>query len=221
MSVVKYKKAVDKVEKGEVLSGKVEIKIYKNLEHGKINKVTSIVLHRTDSTTAKSTLNVYAGGQKTGAHFLVDKSGCIYQTANTNKICWHVGILLPRCKIEKGCNAKELKTIKALIHEKGVLFGKRAKNLSNHEKKKQYPLRYPTNYDSIGIEVVGRFRSTEKNFEEPTSEQFESVEWLVGILVKEYGLCLKSDVYAHGVIARKQKVEGIQLLDNLLSGIKS
>ncbi len=151
-----------KVESGKIVDKAVEIKTYTSIDHGDLSKVTSIVLHRTDSSAANSTLAVYTKGQKTGAHFLIDKNGYIYQTANMNKICWHVGILRPRCQIEKGCNRKELKTITALIHEKGFSFGRRARNLSRHEAGKKYPLRYPVNSDSIGIEVVGKFWSTKK-----------------------------------------------------------
>jgi len=39
---------------------------------------------------------------------------------------------------------------------------------------------------------------------------------LVDLLVKEFSLNLKNDVYAHGVIARKKKAEGIQLLQYLV-----
>jgi len=88
-----------KIENGKILDDKVEVKTYPSIEHDNIIKVRSIVLHRTDSTTANGTLNAYANRQKTGAHFLIDKSGHIYQTASMSKVCWHVGISLPRCQI--------------------------------------------------------------------------------------------------------------------------
>lgn len=207
-----------KIENGKVIDQKVEIKTYSTLEHGDIKKVTSIVLHRTDSSTAVSTLSAYAGGKKSGAHFLIDKDGHIYQTASLKKYCQHVGILLPRCQIENNCDPKELKTITALIHEKGLRFSDRANNLSRHEAAKKYPLRYPSNLDSIGIEVVGLFVPWEKSFEKPTVQQFSSVKWLVGVLVAEYGLNLRTDIYAHGVIARKEAAEGAQLLQYLHTG---
>lgn len=207
-----------KIEDGKIIDEKVELKTYSTLEHGDIGKVSSIVLHRTGSSTAVEVLNAYANGQKTGAHFLIEKSGHIFQTANMKKLCHHVGILLPRCEIEKNCDPNELKTITALIHEKGFSFSRRAANLSRHELEKKYPLRYPSNSDSIGIEVVGRFLSSEKSFETPTSEQFSSLKWLVEILINEYNLDLKLDVYAHGAIARKEVSEGAQLLQYLFSG---
>ena len=207
-----------KVEDGKIIDKKIEIKTFSSIEHGKINGIQSIVLHRTDSSNANSTLSAYAGGKKTGAHFLIEKNGYIYQTASMNKICLHVGILLPRCQIEKGCDPKELKTITALIHEKGISFSQRAKNLSRHESNKKYPLRYPSNNDSIGIEVVGKFWPAQKSFDEPTSEQYKSLKWLVDVIIKEYKLNLRNDVYSHGAIARKEVSEGAQLLQYLLSG---
>lgn len=208
-----------KIENGKLMAEGVEIKTYSSIEHQNISQITSLVLHRTDSTTANGTLDAYAKGKKAGAHFLIDKSGNIYQTASMLKACWHVGILLPRCQIEKNCNPKELKTIFALIHEKGIGFGQRARNLSRHETNKSYPLRYPSNTDSIGIEVVGKFLPSEKSFEKPTPQQLKSLKWLVEILAKEYNLDIKSDVYAHGAIARKEVSESAQLLQYLFSGV--
>lgn len=208
-----------KIEKGIVVDKKVEQKRYSSIEHDSIRKISSIVLHRTDSTSANGTLSAYANGQKTGAHFLIDKSGHIYQTASMLKACWHVGVLLPRCQIENSCDPKELKTITALIHEEGLNFGRRAKNLSRYEVSKKYPLRYPSNSDSIGIEVVGKFWPSEKSFEKPTLEQFRSLKWLVEIIAAEYSLNIRNDVYAHGAIARKEITEGAQLLRYILSGV--
>ena len=208
-----------KVENGKIVDPKIELKIYPSLEHGELKRITSIVLHRTDSSTASSTLGAYAGGKKEGAHFLIDGNGKIYQTTSLNKICWHVGILLPRCLIEKGCDPKELKTINALIHEKGLSFGRRAQNLSEHEARKSYPLRYPSNSDSIGIEVVGKFWPSKKAFDGPTAQQFSSTRWLVDVLTQAHGLNLRSNVYAHGAIARKEESEGAQLLQYLHSGV--
>jgi len=208
-----------KIEDGKIVDKAVDIKIYASIEHGDIDKITSIVLHRTDSSNANSTLQAYADGKKSGAHFLIDKKGNIYQTADMRKICWHVGILLPRCQIEKNCDPKELKTITALIHEKKFRFGRRARNLSRHETGKKYPLRYPSNSDSIGIEVVGKFWPARKSFDKPTQQQLKSLKWLVEIISKEYGLNIKTNVYAHGAIARKEVSEGAQLLQYLFSKI--
>ena len=207
-----------KIENGNIVDKEVEIKIYSSLEHGRIGKISSIVLHRTDSGSAAGTLSAYAQGKKEGAHFLIDKSGHIYQTASMLQRCWHVGILLPRCKIDHDCNGKELKTITALMHEQGLSFGRRARNLSRHEVRKKYPLRYPSNNDSIGIEVVGSFVPEDQSFEKSTQQQLSSLKWLVNSVVTEYGLNVMNDVYAHGAIARKEITEGAQLLQYIFSG---
>ena len=207
-----------KIKDGKITEKEVIVGTYSSIEHGNLKKVTSIVLHRTDSSKAKSTLDAYAGKQKTGAHFLIDVNGDIYQTANLNKTCWHVGQIIPRClNSDPGCDKNELKTIAALSHEKGLSFSKRMNNLSKHESEKEYPLRYPSNADSIGIEVVGKSLPAKKTFEVPTSGQLKSLKWLVNILVEEYNISLSKDVFAHGAIARKEASEGAQILQFLLA----
>lgn len=207
------------IKNGLIDDNRVEVKQFSSIEHGGVNKVTSIVLHRTAGASAASSLGAYASGQTAGAHFLIANDGKIYQTASLERQCWHVGIMYSRCANEKSCDPAELKTITALMHEKGLNFPKRVKNVSRHEAVKSYPLRYPANKDSIGIEVVGRYNRVTNIFEKPTNEQVKSLKWLVGILIKNFGLNLKNDVYAHGVIARKKKAEGVQLLQSLFAGV--
>jgi N-acetyl-anhydromuramyl-L-alanine amidase AmpD len=206
------------IKDGIIQDKNVELKIYPSVQHGQMNKVAAIVLHRTDSSNANSTLQAYSKGKKSGAHFLIDKSGKIYQTAKMNQKCWHVGILQSRCQTEGDCSQQENKRVNSLIHQKGLSFGRRARNLSRHEAKKKYPDRYPSNDDSIGIEVVGKFITTAKTFGEPTSHQFNSLRWLVELITTEYNLNINNDVYSHGAIARKQPCEGAQLSQSLSSG---
>ncbi len=208
------------IKNGKLIDPEVEVKLYPSIEHGALSHVAAIVMHRTDSSSAAGTFSAYAGGKQTGAHFLVDKLGKIYQTASLDKVCWHVGLLVARCEVEKSCDPQELKTITTLLQKKGESFSTRAKNLSHHELTKAYPIRYPSNSDSLGIEVVGMFLPAQKSFEVPTSEQLKSVKYLVDILVDSFNLNLLSDVYAHGAIARKEVSEGAQLLRYLQSGAK-
>jgi len=203
---------------GKLISDNIELRIFDTLEHGRLDKVTSIILHRTAAPTAISTLRAYGNGLRSGAHFLIGEDGKAYQTARVNQVCWHAGILLPRCKAEKSCDPNELKTITALLHEDGLSFGRRVRNVSRHEAKKDYPLRYPSNKDSIGIEVVGRFMPEEGSFEDPSKEQLKSLKWLVKVLVDEYSLSINDNVYAHGAIARKEKTEGKKILHYLFYG---
>ena len=47
----------------------------------------------------------------------------------------------------------------------------------------------------------------------------KSLKWLVEIIAKEYKINIKTNVYAHGAIARKEVSEGAQLLQFLFSGV--
>ncbi|WP_352288086.1 LysM peptidoglycan-binding domain-containing protein [Psychrobacter sp. GW64-MNA-CIBAN-0177] len=56
------------------------------------NKIKKIILHRTVNSSAQSTFNSFNSGSKPyGTHFVVDKDGKIYQTANLNKLTIHAG----------------------------------------------------------------------------------------------------------------------------------
>lgn len=127
-------------------------------------------------------------------------------------------MLLPRCQIDSTCDPHELKTINALLHERGLKFSTRAKNVAAREARKPYPLRYPSNDDSLGVEVVGKFWPGQARYDAPNLSQLASVKWLVDTLVRAYKLNLRSDVYAHGAIARKEQAEGADLLQYLFSG---
>lgn len=99
--------------------------------------------------------------------------------------------------MESSCSAGELKTIRAM--------GFNPKAVHKHEKAKAYPNRYPTNADSIGIEIVGAL--TNGSYGAGNSAQVASVKALVGALQQKYKLS-NSDVYRHGVISYKHPTEG-------------
>ena len=63
------------------------------IEHGQIGKIGAIILHRTVSKSAQSSINWWQnhGAKGTGTHFLIDKDGTIYQCASLHKTTWHVG----------------------------------------------------------------------------------------------------------------------------------
>ncbi|MGP5193852.1 LysM peptidoglycan-binding domain-containing protein [Psychrobacter celer] len=55
-------------------------------------EIRKIILHRTVNSSAQSTFNSFSRGSKPyGTHFVVDKDGKIYQTANLNKLTIHAG----------------------------------------------------------------------------------------------------------------------------------
>lgn len=78
---------------GMLVEGKVILRRFPTIEHGKLSGVHAIVVHQTDAPTAQHTFNSYIAGGN-GAHFLIDKNGQIYQTASMNMRCYHVGRLI-------------------------------------------------------------------------------------------------------------------------------
>jgi N-acetyl-anhydromuramyl-L-alanine amidase AmpD len=206
--------------KGIVNHKSVIQKLSNNLEHGALVSVADLVLHRTDSSTAKSTLLQYAKkSTSSGAHFLIAEDGTIYQTAKTNKKCYHVGQVYSRCRIEQACTPAELKTIKGMLHAKGASWKKRFNDVRDHELKKSYPDRYPANNDSIGIEIVGKFDVANSVYPLPNKKQQTSIKWLVKELLATFNLDFVDDVYAHGSIAHKEKSEGVATLKWLATNI--
>lgn len=170
------------------------------LEHGKLASPEAIVMHRTESSTGRSTLDGYkAGGHPNGAHFLIDKDGTIYQTASLDYQTWHVGKIRSRAA-EEGTLVGPDKS----WHEK---TGFSPKAINTHENANPYPIRYPNNGDSVGIEVVGAYHEQTKTWDAPTTEQTASITKLVGILQREYGLD-DHDIYKHDTISYKTQGEG-------------
>ncbi|TAA25793.1 peptidoglycan recognition family protein [Pseudoxanthomonas winnipegensis] len=170
------------------------------LEHGALTSPEAIVMHRTESSTAKSTLDGYnAGGQPAGAHFLIDKDGTIYQTASLDHQTWHVGKIRSR-GAEEGTLIEPDKTWHAQT-------GFKPTAINSHENANPYPIRYPNNSDSIGIEVVGAYNATTKTWDAPTAEQTASIHRLVGVLQQQYGLD-NHDIYKHDTISYKTAGEG-------------
>ena len=112
----------------------------------------AIVLHRTESSTAASTLETWKT-RPYGTHFLIDTDGTIYQCASLYKYTQHVGDIKAKNLELNGKNSADYK----------IYTGKTYQKVSDIEKTKSYPDRYPINSDSIGIEVVAQcFNTMEK-----------------------------------------------------------
>jgi len=191
---------------GRLVSGKVIDRINPRIEKGAMMCVNGIVVHQTDGGTADSSLSNYAKGGK-GAHFLIDKDGTIYQTARVTQKCWHVGRIKSRCDELKACSPAELQTIKAILYKRGVPYKARLTALHHHEMTKPYPDRYPSNEDSIGIEIVSKFLG-KAGYESATAAQNDALRWLVATL--EHLLALSpSDVYRHPQVSAKQPTEAV------------
>lgn len=171
----------------------------------------AIILHRTQSPTAASTLETWKKSPY-GTHFLIDTDGTIYQCASLHKYTQHVG---------------DIKVKNLDINDKNYK-NKTYTQASNIEKTKSYPNRYPINSDSIGIEVVGSFLGNDKKlskydkifkyvqlsgeWEKVTVAQKSSVKSLVEVLKAIFGLS-NDDIYKHGAISgHKQASEGDGIL---------
>jgi hypothetical protein len=115
------------------------------IEHGAMKSVRGIIVHQTGSSTAAGTLSSYKNAGANGAHFLIDKDGTTYQVASMYRKTWHVGKLQAKCLATHNCSPTEVKAI--------------AKNkyteINKLEMAKSVPLRFPSNNDAIGIELVG------------------------------------------------------------------
>lgn len=147
--------------------------------------------------------------QSSGAHFLIDRDGTIYQTASLFKVTWHVGRLQSRCYLTKKCEPADLQKVTEL--EKSW---RNYDKVHQIEKVKNYPDRFPSNVDSIGIEIVGKAeRVTDKKtgdpifvYEEVSNQQNDSLKWLIGELVGTLNVST-TEIYRHPEIGRKNLTE--------------
>jgi N-acetylmuramoyl-L-alanine amidase len=189
--------AIDK--DGKVLDAGVIPKLLSTIEHGAMKTIHGIIVHQTGGSTAQSTLSSYAKKDAHGAHFLIDKDGTIYQTASLYKITHHVGLLKPRCVLEKSCSPVDIKSLGKL----------KPKQQSTIENAKAFPTRLPNNSDSIGIEIVGAAIEQKKGepvYEAVNDAQNAALGWLVKQLSDSLGVPL-TEVYRHPTVSWKNVTE--------------
>jgi N-acetyl-anhydromuramyl-L-alanine amidase AmpD len=165
------------------------------IEHGNLHRITGIIVHQTGGASGASSLSSYTQQNANGAHFLIDKDGTIYQVASLQRQTWHVGKLRSRCVAEHRCTPTELK---ALSH-----FSPTAEN--HREMKKQVPERYPSNEDSVGIELVGAVNG-QGVYEAVTAQQNVSLHWLIAELTSTFRVSM-SEIFRHPVVSRKNPSE--------------
>ena len=131
---------------GVVVDARVRRAISPALEIGEMKVVHGIIVHQTGSSNAASTINGYKSTKEvpkpSGAHFLIDKDGTIYQTLSVYKKAPHVGNLKSRCVAQHTCSPIELKKLKGQ---------KPGKQIGKVEAEKNWPSRYPSNADSTEI----------------------------------------------------------------------
>ena len=175
------------------------------MHKGALGPIHAIIVHQTGADTAQHTFNSYVSSSH-GAHFLIDKNGQIFQTALLNQKTHHVGKIRSRCIETQLCSKSELSVANAVLLKKGQSYGVRVKNLHDHEKVKSYPDRYPTNNDSIGIELVGKYDVRRQIYESVNAKQNASLKWLVNEL-STYLNINNDDVYRHPEVSYKQPSE--------------
>ena len=128
-----------------------------------------------------------------------------------HKYTQHIGDIRSKVELEKTWDTKEKVLIENIWNEK-ISYSARKIKVSNYEKTKSYPNRYPINSDSIGIEVVGKYDDKTKRYPNATTKQLESLEQLVIVLLELFNIN-KTDIYAHAKIAYKNETEGVSLLE--------
>jgi N-acetyl-anhydromuramyl-L-alanine amidase AmpD len=165
------------------------------IERGDMAKVNGIIVHQTGGSTAASSLSSYKNAGASGAHFLIDRDGTVYQTASMYKKTWHVGKLKARCLVEQRCTPVELAALKK--------FNPTAEN--TQEKAKGVPDRYPSNDDSVGIELVGKVLANGV-YDAVTVDQNTSLRWLVSEIQTTLGVAV-TEVFRHPEVSRKNPSE--------------
>lgn len=177
------------------------------LERNPMTAVNGIVLHRTMGSTATGTLSHWRSeAQPYGTHFLIDRDGTIHQTASLNNNTAHVGKIRSRGEVERTLTPDEQLRLTQARAEPG----NDVTAVNRIESGKPYPQRYPTNSDSIGIEVVATYDERTQTWQAPTEQQTASIHRLVGILQKNYGLD-DHDIYQHDAVSYKTHGEGAGL----------
>ncbi len=187
---------------GVLMSSRVTPAIAKTIERGKMAAVHGIIVHQTGGATARSSLDSYKKADANGAHFLIDKDGTVYQTASLHQRTWHVGKLKARCLLQNSCEPAEIKAYKrfdpAAMHQR--------------ESAKSVPQRFPSNEDSVGIELVGQALPDPQKptgdpvYEAVTEAQNLSLKWLIGELTRLLGVPM-TEVFRHPVVSRKNPTE--------------
>lgn len=195
-------------EDGYIYDDRIERKIFKTIERGSLDRVNGIVVHQTDSSSAQSTFNSYGNKSANGAHFLIDKDGKVYQTASLFKITWHVGLIQSKCFLKKVCQPTEVRLL--ALHTKKYWKREIAKEISDIEREKTFPDRFPNNTDSIGIEIVGVAVQVKGKpdpvYETVNEKQNDALKWLVAELSSKFNVPM-TEVHRHPDIGRKNITE--------------
>lgn len=185
---------------GHIINTKIHLAITTPIQKQPMSYIAGIIVHQTGGASAQSALNSYLAGSS-GAHFLIDKDGTIYQTASLHSQTWHVGKLKARCLVNMSCAPTELKSLS------------RFDPAGEHKREiaKKVPHRYPANQDSIGIELVGEalpknVPEEKRSYEAVTKDQNAALKWLISELGYTFRIPL-TEVFRHPTVSRKNPTE--------------
>lgn len=188
---------------GYILSARVKPAARPMIERGVLHRIRGIIVHQTGGATSSSSLISFTKKDANGAHFLIDKDGKIYQTASLFRQTWHVGRLRARCIAEYRCTPTEL----------GVLKRFSPKTEHRMEIAKAVPQRYPSNEESVGIEIVGAVVAGKGQnpaeqgvYETVNAQQNASLRWLIAELTSTFGIPM-TEIFRHPVVSRKNPTE--------------
>lgn len=187
---------------GYAISSRINWAICPAIERGLRSVIQGIIVHQTFSDSVKATLNGYKVRDAKGAHFLIDRDGTTYQTASISRVTEHVGKLKSRCYETRSCRPAEMKAIAGLRRKNDI------DKESQAELDKEPPNRYPSNRDSVGIELVGMAygpRGSEV-YERVPQAQNDSLRWLIRQLEETFKIA-NDRVYRHPQVSRKTASE--------------
>ncbi|SFD34725.1 peptidoglycan recognition protein family protein [Paracidovorax konjaci] len=207
-------------DQGMIVNAGIVPRRFSQIERQPLEQVRGIIVHQTGSGTAASTFNSYGLANANGAHFLIDKDGTVYQTASVRKRTHHVGPLLARCLAELRCKPAEFALSKSNPETAAP------QRMHKIEMQKSVPVRYPSNVDSLGIELVGRpalppgktppvnatpidkerYFNQHAVYEPVTNAQNASLQWLIGELAMSLSIPA-GEVFKHPTVSRKNPTE--------------
>ncbi len=166
-----------------------------------MNQINGIVVHQTGGRTLEGALATAAAGGGIGAHFYIDLDGSIFQAASLFRQCSHVGLLKSRCLVDLRCSSDQITRLRSLT----------PREISAGEYRKGFPVRYPSNSDSIGIELVGdagpkHLPGDKQTFEAVTDRQNLLLKWLVAAISRQFNV-RATEVYRHPELSWKNRSE--------------
>jgi N-acetyl-anhydromuramyl-L-alanine amidase AmpD len=218
----KYVKGELNIDAQGMVTGNVRItpRRMPAIERTPLKQILGIVVHQTDTIDERAVYNSYNSPKANGAHFLIAKDGMIYQTASLSSRTNHAGKLKARCIAEHKCTPAEL------IKHKKTPSKDLPAVMNKMEMLKTVPSPYPSNLDSIGIEIVGKaslppgkkmpsgltalkqdiFIRQNAVYEPVNGQQQLALQYLIDELTSTLHIP-KSEIHRHPEVSRKNPTE--------------